>query len=315
MTPTNPPQSSDKALEVGKVLLNTMRYHIEESGCFYLAEDNYKILEQALPTPAPMPDEGGDNFAVGWGVYNGKHLVTPWKYRSDAEQDLKEWKINGKDHYELRLLYSCPIVDHYNQPVEVIKREIEPFLSSLNLAWKNAPRKKLLEAFSERIAALNPQPAQEREVEPWDALLSDAKAEAHKAMSKFPQPNYVISKIAEEAGEVVKAAIHCAENRETHENLRGEMKQLIAMIYRLFHEGDQVHGLAPLHPTTPAQDTIPVKREVLEGIEKVLNNGRRCSNNVIQQGVMGSITFEQGVYTREYIDDALTTLREILGRK
>lgn len=77
-------------------------------------------------------------------------------------------------------------------------------------------------------------------------LIADARAEASKAMKKFPQPNYVISKFAEEAGEVVKAAIHCAENRETPENVRGEMKQAIAMLYRLWVEGDQVHGLAPL---------------------------------------------------------------------
>lgn len=74
-------------------------------------------------------------------------------------------------------------------------------------------------------------------------LIGDAMREAEKAMRKFPQPNYVISKVAEEAGEVVKAAIHCAENRESAENLRGEMKQLIAMLYRLWIEGDEVHGL------------------------------------------------------------------------
>lgn len=74
-------------------------------------------------------------------------------------------------------------------------------------------------------------------------LVNLAVAEAEKAMKKYPQPNYVISKIAEEAGEVVKAAIHCAEGRETVENLCGEMTQLIAMLYRLWNEGDQVHGL------------------------------------------------------------------------
>lgn len=89
----------------------------------------------------------------------------------------------------------------------------------------------------------------------FDCLILDALAEAMKAMRKFPQPNYVISKIAEEAGEVVKAAIHCAEGRETAENLRGEMKQLIAMIYRLWVEGDQVHGLPPVSAAIRAKDT------------------------------------------------------------
>lgn len=107
----------------------------------------------------------------------------------------------------------------------------------------------LCRLMQEKLSALAPQPAPEprdvREAEPdnFDQLVADGIAEAMKAMRKFPQPNYVISKIAEEAGEVVKAAIHAAEGRETAENLRGEMKQLIAMLYRLWIEGDQVHGL------------------------------------------------------------------------
>ena len=80
----------------------------------------------------------------------------------------------------------------------------------------------------------------------FSILVTEAMDEAEMAMRKFPQPNYVISKVAEEAGEVVKAAIHCSEGRETKENLRGEMKQTIAMLYRLWVEGDQVHGLSPV---------------------------------------------------------------------
>lgn len=78
-------------------------------------------------------------------------------------------------------------------------------------------------------------------------LIIDGIEAAEKAMIRFPQPNYVISKFAEEAGEVVKAAIHCAEGRETAENLRGEMVQAIAMLYRLWVEGDAVHGLDAVH--------------------------------------------------------------------
>lgn len=79
-------------------------------------------------------------------------------------------------------------------------------------------------------------------------MIAEAIDEAERAMIRFPQPNYVISKIAEEAGEVVKAAIHCAEGREDAVNVRGEMRQLIAMLYRLWVEGDGVHGLAPMNP-------------------------------------------------------------------
>ena len=35
--------------------------------------------------------------------------------------------------------------------------------------------------------------------------------------------------------------------------LRSEMKQLIAMIYRLWAEGDQVHGLPSVHGATLAE--------------------------------------------------------------
>ena len=84
------------------------------------------------------------------------------------------------------------------------------------------------------------------EVEGFLILVDAAISEAILAMQKFPQPNYVISKVAEEAGEVVKAAIHCAERRETPENVVAEMRQTIAMLFRLYAEGDGVHGLPPV---------------------------------------------------------------------
>ena len=77
-------------------------------------------------------------------------------------------------------------------------------------------------------------------------LIDTSIVEAEKAMSKFPQPNYVITKFAEESGEVVKGAVHCAEGRGSYEDLQGEMKQTIAMMYRLWVEGDEVHGLSPV---------------------------------------------------------------------
>lgn len=82
------------------------------------------------------------------------------------------------------------------------------------------------------------------EVEAFRALVDLAILRAFKAMQRYPQPNYVISKIAEEAGEVVKAAIHCAEGRESADNLTDEMVDTMAMLFRLWIEGDQVHGLA-----------------------------------------------------------------------
>lgn len=84
-------------------------------------------------------------------------------------------------------------------------------------------------------------------------LFVDAMAEADKAMRKFPQPNYVISKVAEEAGEVVKAAIHCAEGRDTPEHVAEEIRQTMAMLIRLYLEGDQVHGLPPVYSSLKAE--------------------------------------------------------------
>lgn len=80
----------------------------------------------------------------------------------------------------------------------------------------------------------------------FSTLVIEALKEAEKAMVKYPQPNYVISKIAEESGEVVKAAIHYSEGRDTREHVEDEMKQTIAMLYRLWCEGDLVHGCPPI---------------------------------------------------------------------
>ena len=78
------------------------------------------------------------------------------------------------------------------------------------------------------------------------SIVSDGIKEGRKAAVRFPQPNYTISKFAEESGEVVKAAIHCAEGRYYYKDLRSEMVQVIAMLWRMESEGDQVHGLLPL---------------------------------------------------------------------
>lgn len=80
----------------------------------------------------------------------------------------------------------------------------------------------------------------------WDDLIELAIERADSAMARYPQPNYVISKLAEEAGEVVKEAIHYAEGRGSPERVIDEMVDLIAMAYRLWVEGDQVHGMKPL---------------------------------------------------------------------
>lgn len=73
-----------------------------------------------------------------------------------------------------------------------------------------------------------------------------ALSRAESAMNAHPQPNYVLTKVAEEAGEVVKAGVHHAEGRDcTWNDLEDECVDTIAMCLRLMIEGDQVHGLVP----------------------------------------------------------------------
>lgn len=86
-----------------------------------------------------------------------------------------------------------------------------------------------------------------------DTIFQRAVWAVQKAVIRFPQPNYVLTKIAEEAGEVVKAGVHYAEGRDfTWKDLEGECVQTIAMCLRLLIEGDQVIGITP--PQTEKKD-------------------------------------------------------------
>lgn len=78
-----------------------------------------------------------------------------------------------------------------------------------------------------------------------DSLLPRAHEAAEKAMRKYPQPNYVVAKVAEEAGEVVRGAIHYAEGRMPWTEVEGEIVQLLAMLIRLTTEGDQTINMVP----------------------------------------------------------------------
>lgn len=79
----------------------------------------------------------------------------------------------------------------------------------------------------------------------FGSLVNQARARAEKAMTKFPQPNYVLNKVAEESGEVIKAVIHYTEGRETWESVETELIDNLAMLIRLVKEGDQVIGFTP----------------------------------------------------------------------
>ncbi len=89
----------------------------------------------------------------------------------------------------------------------------------------------------------------------FGCLVEKARAAAKKAAMKFPQPNYVTLKIAEEAGEVVRGAVHYAEGRMDWSEVEGEIVQLLAMLIRFISEGDQINGITPpLNWPTPAAE-------------------------------------------------------------
>ncbi|KFB95116.1 hypothetical protein GTGU_04708 [Trabulsiella guamensis ATCC 49490] len=77
------------------------------------------------------------------------------------------------------------------------------------------------------------------------ALVEAARVRADKAMRKHPQPNYVLNKVAEESGEVIKAVIHFTEGREEWRKVEYELIDNLAMLLRLVVEGDQVIGFTP----------------------------------------------------------------------
>lgn len=80
-----------------------------------------------------------------------------------------------------------------------------------------------------------------------ERVFRSAQGAAEKAKVKFPQPNYVTLKIAEESGEIIRAAVHYAEGRMPWSEVEAESIQAIAMILRLLDEGDLMNGIIPPH--------------------------------------------------------------------
>lgn len=103
----------------------------------------------------------------------------------------------------------------------------------------------------QRIAELESRTVTAPQSDYFASLVAMARVSADKAMKKFPQPNYVLLKVAEEAGEVVQAGVHYAENRMEWKQVEGEIVQLLAMLIRLVTEGDQINGITP--PTAGIQ--------------------------------------------------------------
>lgn len=85
----------------------------------------------------------------------------------------------------------------------------------------------------------------ERYEDYFEFLVLKARERAAKAMEKFPQPNYVLTKVAEEHGEVIKGVVHYLEGREEWRNVENELIDNLAMLIRLLKEGDGKIGFTP----------------------------------------------------------------------
>ncbi|HIC0148469.1 TPA: hypothetical protein ACWZMF_003974 [Klebsiella pneumoniae] len=116
--------------------------------------------------------------------------------------------------------------------------------------------RRMVADYRRRIAELESRTVTAPQNDYFASLVVLARVSADKAMKKFPQPNYVLLKVAEEAGEVVQAGVHYAENRMEWKQVEGEIVQLLAMLIRLVTEGDQINGVTP-----PASCAAGIKAE------------------------------------------------------
>ncbi|WP_238582661.1 hypothetical protein [Trabulsiella odontotermitis] len=137
----------------------------------------------------------------------------------------------------MEVLDGVSLTEVYRSAYEDARHEgLVNWEAATSLAEENESLKRKLEDAEKRIA---------EQSDYFSALVAMARKSADKAMRKYPQPNYVLLKVAEEAGEVVQAGVHYAENRMTWDEVEGEIVQLLAMLIRLVTEGDQINGVTP----------------------------------------------------------------------
>ncbi|ENZ4843213.1 hypothetical protein ACGLZM_005286 [Klebsiella pneumoniae] len=155
-------------------------------------------------------------------------------------------------------------VSNFNSQMNIKTRDLKDLVEALEnsesrlheVAVACATAEQALEKAQQRIAELESRTVNVPQNDYFASLVVLARVSADKAMKKFPQPNYVLLKVAEEAGEVVQAGVHYAENRMEWKQVEGEIVQLLAMLIRLVTEGDQINGVTP-----PASCTAGIKVE------------------------------------------------------
>lgn len=82
-----------------------------------------------------------------------------------------------------------------------------------------------------------------------DEFLFLLVAEVQKARAKFPQPEYTMTALTEEVGELARACLHQVQASEptpyARDNILKEAVQVAAVAMRLATEGDQSLSLDP----------------------------------------------------------------------
>lgn len=146
-------------------------------------------------------------------------------------------------------------------------------------------------------------------MEYFNYLVNLAREEAQTAMTKFPQPNYVLNKLSEEHGEVVKAVIHFTEGRESWPNVEKEIVQNLAMLIRLVTEGDQVIGFTPPKPSMPYVDLSVIPPELKSGAVYRHQNGYEYE--IIDTGLDNSVLIETAVVVHKGTHDGRVWVRSL----
>lgn len=150
-----------------------------------------------------------------------------------------------------------------DQTYRIAEADADDFAPACSDADRARHWQQRAETAEAQLARATPSPRHPREggdpgqpeplaVDYFGELVIRAHIAAAKASRKFPQPNYVTLKIAEEAGEVVRGAVHFAEGRMPWEEVEGEIVQLLAMLIRFVSEGDEINGVIPPTRTPPA---------------------------------------------------------------
>lgn len=205
-----------------------------------------------------------DGEPVAWGNGCDKTVPAALRYLAENERPFGgESRFNAAHLYqlarEIELMAEAPLYRHA-QPAKTVQPVM--FIDG-DISSEDADKlAKVIREFNEederplakmaRIIRENPHPTNECDMpkgqpapDYFASLVAAARVRADKAIRKFPQPNYVLSKVAEESGEVIKAVIHYTEGREEWSNVEAEIIDNLAMLIRLVKEGDQVIGFTP----------------------------------------------------------------------